>query len=294
MVTDAGFAAKITELLNAAATATNSDFQFAVYANEGEYKGAVAAQTQRELPTPLVNGTLVRTSSQIVPLQLVKSYTASQLLNFLVLVKNNDPSQGIDEQMAAILYFVEANAGLGGTLTDDDGNNYAFTLATQLPSVGQMSNDIGLWYVPVTMFLSWQLIENGVISNNITLTINGTPAIVTSGAAKRTRIPQTDPRGTSEEMQTVIGQQGLTIQAVVPYTTDGVAATLVSDLLIGSLDTTYEVEYSDGVVKTSSGDNPSWLMVATEISLNVVAGTVASVNVTLVIAASDVYSTTGA
>lgn len=302
MVTDADLAKKITDMLNAAATAVSAPFKFQIYPNMGDFQAAIESPTRSELPTPIINGTLTCTSSQIVPLQNVKSYTVTQLLNIVAPSSPKCPQEGIEEVMAAIRYFVEANAGLAQSIKDEDGNTYASVFAPQLPSVGQLSQDIGFWYIPVTLFLSWQFIEGGVISNEIGLTINGTPAIITSGAAKRTRIAQTAPRGTnaetgttstdSEEMETVIGQQGLTIQAVVPYTTDGVGATLVADLFLGTLDTTYTVEYSDGVVKTAAGENPSWLMVATEISLSIVAGTVASVNVTLVVAASDVYGTT--
>lgn len=292
MVTDADLAKKITDMLNAAATAVSAPFKFQIYPNMGDFQAAIESPTRSELPTPIINGTLTCISSQIAPLQNVKSYTVTQLLNIVAPSSPKCPQEGIEEVMAAIRYFVEANAGLAQSIKDEDGNTYASVFAPQLPSVGQLSQDIGFWYIPVTLFLSWQFIEGGVISNEIGLTINGTPVIITSGAAKRTRIADTSPREGSEEMTTVIGQQGLTIQAVVPYTTDGVGATLVADLFLGTLDTTYTVEYSDGVVKTAAGENPSWLMVATEISLSIVAGTVASVNVTLVVAASDVYGTT--
>lgn len=288
MVTDRVIAEQIENGLNAVAVDFGVEFRFKIYPSMGDYLSETGG-TQRTKATPLINGVLLSFPSQIVPLQGVKMYTQSQMLTILAPTTEEEGERGVDDVLNVVRGYVQASAGQVGQITDEQGEEFAYALATQLPQIGNLSHDIGFWYVPLSIMLTWEFIAGGKVSNAISISIDGTPAIITSGGAVRTRIADMTNRESSEELQGVIGQQGLTIKAVVPFTTDGVGAKLVQDLFLGGLSKTYLVEYDDGVTKTESNSNPSWTMVATEIALNLAAGTIASISVSLVVAADDVY-----
>lgn len=288
MVTDRVIAEQIENGLNAVAVDFGVDFRFKIYPSMGDYLSETGG-TQRTKATPLINGVLLSFPSQIVPLQGVKAYTQSQMLTILAPTTEEEAEKGIGDILNVVRGYVQGGAGQVGEITDEQGVSFAYALAPQLPQVGNLSHDIGFWYIPVSIMLTWEFIANGKLSNAITISIDGTPAIITSGGIVRTRVADMSNRESSEELQGVIGQQGLTIKAIIPFTTDGVGAKLVRDMLVGSLSVTYLVEYDDGVTKTESNTNPSWTMVATEIAQNLAAGTIASISATFVIAASDVY-----
>ena len=285
MINDSILAEKLTTMLNAAATAVSAPFQFQIYSNIGDYDAAMEAQYKTMRPTPLINGTLIATSSQIVPLQSVKSYTMTSMLEFVAAV--DDPQgTGIETIMSAIRYFVESNAGLAESIQDAEGNSYASVFAPQLPQVGQAQQNIGFWYIPVTLFLSWQFIEGGVISNEIGITVNGQNLVLLDGGVVRTRIVETYSPVGDEGLLNVVAQQGLILKITTPYLNiaNAVSLALVQDLWGGSLAQSYSVEYNDGTVTQSVE------MVATEIAENWSSGTVVSVTATLVPADTNVYT----
>lgn len=291
MITEKQLAEIINDKLNDAAKATGAEFEFKVFPNLGDYQASIGG-TRKTLPKPLVNATLISTSSQIVPLQNVKSYTVTHMLNILAPVDREKPEEGIGAVMEPVRYFVEQNAGLTKSLKDDDGNVCAFVFAPQFPNVGQLMNGIGVWYVPVTLFLIWQFIENGVVSNEIGITIDGQSAVLLNGGSARTRITETNSLENDEEMTTIISQQGLTLKVTTPYikTKGSVSRKLVNDAWNGALGTFYNVTYRDGTDDDDTAVTKSVKMVATEISENWASGTVVSVTATLVPADNTAYT----
>lgn len=207
--------AKLNEL------SSEMPFEFLIHANMGEFK-AYQEQGQRELPKPLINGVLVSLPSSIIPLQSIISYTATQLLTILAPQRPNDPQSGINDVLSVLQAFIESQAGFTGYLTDEDRTRYSYICTPQLPQVGQLGIEgVGFWHVPVSISLTWQFIAGGVISNSVKLKIDGVEAVLTDGSLVRTRIAQTNNKSNSQEMKSVIGQQGLTIKAIIPYMSDG-------------------------------------------------------------------------
>ena len=291
MITSRQLANTIQDALNA--LAADAPFTFAVYAEIGEYRAAIADETRKTLPKPVINGVMITLPSQIVPLQSVKSFTMSQLVTFYVPVKPNPTAEGtyigIDEPFGIIKAWVENSAGLAGTMSDEeDGGEYSYVLTPQFPNVGAEDHSLGAWHIPVSVSLVWQFIEGGVVGNSVKITVGGQAAVLLEGGFSRTRIADTNPREGSEEMTTVIGQQGLTLRVLVPYIRGGVGQQLVTDALTGALDKTYAVTYSDGVAFTDSAPFAAD-MVTTGISFSFNPGTTCSVEATFVLADGEVY-----
>lgn len=266
--------------------ATDLPFDFLIHASMGDYVAAEGG-SQKKMPKPLINGIIQTLPSSIIPLQAVKSYVATQMLTIIAPTQPNAPENGIAQVLNAVQAFVESQAGFTGSMTDTDGMDYSYIFAPQLPQVGQLSDDIGFWYIPITVSLTWQFIAGGVTSNQIVITVDNEKVILLEGGFSRTRICETNNKSNSEELTSTATQQGLTLRIVVPFIRSGLGAKLISDMLIGSLDLTYTVTYDDGLTRTTSGQAPSFEMVATEIKESIAAGTVVSITATLVIASAS-------
>lgn len=281
MITSRQLANTIQDALNA--LAADAPFTFEVYAEVGEYRAAIADETRKTLPKPVINGVMITLPSQIVPLQSVKSFTMSQLVTFYVPVKPNPTAEGtyigIDEPFGIIKAWVENSAGLAGTMTDEeDGGEYSYVLTPQFPNVGAEDHSLGAWHIPVSVSLVWQFIEGGVVGNSVNITVDGKTVVLLQGGFQRVRTGESNPRDGSQEVTSVIGQQVLTLRIVTPYITGGVGADLVNDALTGALDKTYAVTYDDGIVNFSAE------MVATDINYAFNPGTTCSVEATFALA----------
>lgn len=286
---------KIENRLNEIANGAEAPFVFKVYPEVGDYKAAIKDAMRKTAPKPVINCTLMSLPSQIVPLQNVRSYTMSQLLTVMaplmpgVRTGTTEFEQSIEPVMNVLRAFAENSAGRAGTMPDAGGASFAYVFAPQLPSVGVEANTgVGFWFAPVSLYITWQFIEGGVVGNNVKITVGGQEAVLLEGGFSRTRIADTNPREGSEEMTTVIGQQGLTLRVLVPYISGGVGQQLVTDTLTGALDKTYAVTYSDGVAFTDSAPF-SADMVATNIAFSFNPGTTCSVDATFVLADGEVY-----
>lgn len=298
MISTLQIANAVEKMLNKIATDNQMPFVFKIHDNEGEYKAATNG-TRKQLPIPIINGVLLSLPSSIVPLRNVKSYTASQTLTLMLPADIKAPDKGITESMSVLLSFVENSAGLAGTITveDSEGNatkeSYAYVLSPQLPQVGELTQKIvGVWFAPVSLFLTWQFISGGVVGNNISISIDGTPAVLLEGGFTRTRIAETNGKANSMELTTAIAQQGLTLRCLVPYLVGGVGEKLVTDMLTGSLNTSYKVKYEDGAAfKTEQEFDTAkeFDMVATQIVFSFNPGTTCAVDATFVIADAQIY-----
>ena len=293
MITSRQLTEQVEAALNALAAEEGAPFIFRLYSEVGEFEAAQADPTRRKLPTPIINGVMMTLPSQIVPVQGVKSFMLSQLLTLYVPVKPNPTAdgtdEGIDEAKNIITNYVASAAGSSGVLEDSEKTSFSYVMTPQLPSVGTESYTLGFKAVPVSVSFVWQFIEGGVIGNNIQITVNGKSAVLLEGGFERTRIPDTNPRQGSQEMESVIGQQGMTLRVLLPYVVNQAGAELAADAISGALDKTYTVTYADGVAYTA--EEPfSALMVATGIRLAFNPGTTCTVECTLVKADENVYA----
>lgn len=271
--------------LNEIAKGAEVPFVFKVYPEVGDYKAAIKDAMRKTAPKPVINCTLMSLPSQIVPLQNVRSYTMSQLLTVMaplmpgVRTGTTEFEQSIEPVMNVLRAFAENSAGRAGTMPDAGGASFAYVFAPQLPSVGVEANTgVGFWFAPVSLYITWQFIEGGVVGNNVNITVDGKTAVLLQGGFQRVRTGESNPRDGSQEVTSVIGQQVLTLRIVTPYITGGVGADLVNDALTGALDKTYAVTYTDGTVTFSAE------MVATDINYAFNPGTTCSVEATFALA----------
>ena len=266
-------------------TVNGRKYQFLIHSDEGEYDDAIDGN-QKELPTNLLNGVLIEQNSTPIPLAGLNSVLLMQTLEVLIpvntaqwLLRIGKRSGGIDYAMKVLKNFAQACAGLTGSATDEEGKTFSYALSVSTPSVGaeNVYGEIGR-AVPVTMQVSWQFIENGVLANDVTITLDGTPVVLMDGAIARTRTGDSSNVDGSNEMKTVITQQGLTFTVIIPYKRGDVSATLMQDMLDANLEKTYELAYQDPII------NRSWTVVCRSITSSLTAQKAISIVATFEIA----------
>ena len=290
MITNKQLVAKLTERLNAfAGTVGGRNYQFYIHSNEGEFENAIKG-TQKQLPTILINGVLLEQSSTPIPLKGLDSILLMQSLQVIIPCDEDKVTGRADYALQAINAFVADVTGNAGIITDESGNSYAYVLSVSTPFVGTENyfGQIGK-AVPATLQVSWQLIKDGVLANNVNILIraNGaenpvTPVVLMDGAFVRTRTGDASNVDNAEEMKTQITQQGLTLKVVMPYKRGDASEMLYKDMLSGKLDRKYLVIYSDAVGKQGLSQN--WVMVAREITASLTSGKGITVTATFEIA----------
>lgn len=288
MVTDNSIANTIQTALNAQSTSVSASYQFRIFADMGDYEAnnkSTLTNPQKQSATPYVDGVLMLLPSNITPLTTIKSYGLSQMLTILAPTTREQGEDGISGVLEVVKAWVENWAGQTGTLDD-----VAYVVAPQLPQVGVLSNDIGFWYVPISVLVTWQFVEGGVLGNQITISVNGTSALTIELGITRTRVTEMNSKDNNDDMTATVLQQGLTIKCSLPLVTESenatVAQQLFSDMLSGSLETSYSV-----TVNTPFGVSQTFQMVATEITSSSPIGSVVIMTATFVIA-SEIYSRT--
>lgn len=295
MITTEKLAGMLTSKLNEYPLTLNGrGYSFFIHSNEGEYSGEVDG-SQKQLPTNVINGVLIEQSSTPVPLAGLNSILLMQSLEVLIPVNMaarrllGKRSGGIDYAMKVLNAFVQSCAGLTGTEQDDEGKSFSYALSVSTPMVGTEDyyGEVGK-AVPVTMQVSWQFIENGVLANDVAITLDGTPVVLMDGAIVRTRTGDVSNVDGSEEMQTAITQQGLTFKVIMPLKRGDVSSALKHDMLTGNLKKTYTLAYDDrpivNGVPTNNGDAITVKVCAQEITQTMTAGKGITLSATLTIA----------
>lgn len=291
MVTTSQLANELQNRLNNfAGTLNGRDYKFIIRTNVGDYEHSTGG-TQKKLAMLLINGLLIEQTSTPIPLKGLDSVLLMQTLNILIPCDmTGDKQNRIEYAMNALNAFVSDVAGNAGNLSDSKGNTYAYVLSVSTPYVGQeaLESEIG-YCVPVSLQVSWQLIKDGVLANNVSILIRAdgaanplTSVVLMDGAFVRTRTGDSSNVENSEEMKTQITQQGLTLKVVMPYKRGDASETLYKDMLSGTLDRKYLVIYSDAVGKQGLSQN--WVMVAREITASLTSGKGITVTATLEIA----------
>ena len=288
MITNKQLVEKLTERLNAfAGTVGGRNYQFYIHSNEGEFENAIKG-TQKKLPTILINGVLLEQSSTPIPLKGLDSVLLMQSLQVIIPCDENKVTGRADYALQAINAFVADVAGNAGIITDEGGNSYAYVLSVSTPFVGTENyfGQIGK-AVPATLQVSWQLIKDGVLANNVTMKMkakgsaeNPTVVVLMDGAIVRTRTGDSSNVDGSEEMKTEVTQQGLTIKVIMPYKRGDVSEMLFKDMLTGALQRVYELSYADG----AQGVSASWDVVAREITAPLTSGKGITISATFEIA----------
>lgn len=296
MVTNKQLAESLMTRLNQfAGTLGKRKYQFFIHSNEGEFNNAING-TQKQLPTVLVNAVLLEQSSTPLPLRGLGSVLLMQTLQVLVPCDTSLATGRADYALQALNAFVADVAGNAGNMKDADGNEYAYVLSMSTPFVG-VENYFGQVgeAVPVTLQVSWQFIADGVLANNVKITLGVKDSedipkavVLMDGAIVRTRTGTPSNVDGSEEMQTDITQQGLTLKLIMPYKRTDASLILYRDMIKGNLKRVYNVTYDDSVDwSPAEGIVQSWNMVAREITASLTAGMGITITATFEIARDE-------
>lgn len=265
------------------------DFRFLIHCNEGDLQ-AKTGKTQRQKATVLINSVLIEQSSTPIPLKDLESVLMMQSLQVLVPCDEERVSGRAEYALSALNAFVADIAGNVGILTDENEKSYSYVLSASTPFVGTENyfGEVGK-AIPVSLQISWQFIKDGVLANNVNMTlgVKGSdvyPSVVLmDGAIVRTRTGDSTNVENSEEMETIITQQGLTVKVVMPYKRTDASAILFGDMLKGVLNRVYTLSYDDTVGKVV-GNKGTWNVVAREITAALTAGKVMTLSATFEIA----------
>lgn len=272
------------------------EFVFYIHENEGEYL-AHTKRTQKSLGKKVINGILLDQSEVPIALKDLNAWSIRKTLEVSIPVdltasdvENGVYTNGIQYALDVITKMTRQL--VGETLTIElDGVDYACVVNCSSPFVGTIADYTKVGRsIPVSVDLVWRVFD-GILANNVNIEIGVekdgeyefAKAIIVDGAIVRTRTGDTNAYDGDEEMKTTILQQGLTLKVTLPYKANGVAKAMMKDLLVGKLDTKYQVRYFDNVVATAE-DAIEWDMVATELSISLAPNNFMGLGATLQIA----------
>lgn len=275
--------AKITQdRINEIAGSLGLPFSLFITPNAGEF---VKSST-----TPIVNAIFIPQPSSITPLRGLNSYYATNTLRLACPLKYKDD---IDMLLQAT---VEALRGAISTEVDADGSAFSCVTNCGSYSASEVSiQPIVGECVIFEMSVFFQLVEGGIISNFALFkleTASGgeTPWIVDlDSSVTRARIAQTDNVIGKQEMQSAIGQQGLTFSLNMPYLVGEPYETLMRDLLEGGLHTVYKLSYTDANIDFTQEQPKQWFVVLSEATVSRQAGKVIVLTAKFLIANETVY-----
>lgn len=302
MITNEQMATVLTaQLQEYAGTVNGYEFEFLIHPNEGEYQ-AFMSNGQRKKATILINGVLGDQVSTPLPLEGLGSTLVSQTLSFFIPIDKSKTSGRIEYAKKSIDQFVQDMAGHSGELTDDAGNEYAYVLSVSTPFIGQEGAypQIGFG-APATCQVVWQFIKDGVVGNNVNMTLDGQKLLLLDGTGTRVGIGDATNVQNETEQKTALTQQGLLFEIVIPYkrgkvTIDGeevlnISQQLMHDKFYGILNKVYDLTYDDNTYEdgVSQNDGISWSgrVVAKHISAPYTAGKNMVINAQFVLARED-------
>lgn len=248
------FAKEIENQLNEIATTEGDGFEFVIYPNEGEYQ----SQIQNTLSTKIVYGVLTMYANSTIPLKNLGIYNLTFGLEILAPVtrgkNSNDDEYGHVNSIFNVLQeFYQSQTGLSGEMVDngetsDGALSFSYVLAVNTPQTGmELTGPFGR-AIPLTMNLTYQLIAEGVLFNNVTLMIDGHSALMTDFSVENVRNMQTDNILNDSLLKNYCNSQYVAISAVLPYRKDELGETIADACFGEGLEKSHKVVYSDGVI----------------------------------------------
>ena len=177
---------------------------------------------------------------------------------------------------------------------DDENKNYSYVLSVSTPFVGTENyfGDVGA-AIPISLQISWQFILDGVLANAVKMKLGVKDSavqhavVLMDGGIVRTRTGDSTNVENSEEMQTAVTQQGLTIKVIMPYKRNDASQMLFNDMLVGTLKRVYTLSYDDGD-DVYDGVSATFNVCAREITAPLTAGKVMTISATFEIAKTEI------
>lgn len=282
MITTAQQAKIIQDRINAVAEGLGLQFSLNVTPNAGEF---VKSTTE-----PIINAIFIAMPSIIVPLKGLNSYYATNTMRIACPLRFKDD---LDQLLQMSI------SGIRGEITDEtdsEGTVYSCVTNCGMPSVSEVSiqPQIGECVI-FDMTIFFQFVEGGIISNSTYYGLQTAGGQVDwfvdlDSITTRARIAQTDNIKSQDEMQSVIGQQGLTFSLNVPYLTGEPYETLMKDTLGGGLHKVYKLSYVDANADYTAESPKEWFVVLTEASIARQAGKIITLSCKFLIANTAAYA----
>ncbi|MDR3216120.1 MAG: hypothetical protein LBT55_01725 [Clostridiaceae bacterium] len=252
----------------------DAPFKFKLFGNWGQYQTAKRLPTDKRPPKPFIHGGVMPLGDPVVSLNGLGNFSVRLGLELAVKI------EWVDWVVSVLYKYAEEKAGL----TAIAGSSAAYTMSVNLPSLSNVLETSGIGrYQVVSSFILFQYFAGGVLSNSVQWKINGEEMLVLSAAVVRTGVHQADNVDGSEEMQSVIGQQGVQYNLVIPYRDTSATKEIVGQVFNGGLKKVYKIQYADGCVTAECYA----LLINGQV--NYEAGMIASINIGLVICRSDIF-----
>lgn len=264
--------ARLLEIgLNNKAKELGSNLAFSIESNMNRYK-------KTELKDTTIYGVQTLAPGSITPLAGVDNYLINTQLGMIVSISQANEVKGI------LNSYIEENVG---EITQID--DYIAVVSFDLLSEGgyDIRANIGE-SITLSTNIYYQFIRNGVLSNECKLRINGELMPVLKMALPRVMTVQTDQVLGESELQSAVGQQGLTISLDVPYKKIPIITKIMNDTVLGGLNNVYKLEYTDGVV--NGGEPVVWYCLIKDSAPSYQAGKVPCLSLTFLIANSGSYN----
>lgn len=306
MITIEQQAQLVQDRINAIALELGLDFFVKVTPTEGEfvercdYTVGGVSHTKRA-----INAIFIAQPSVVIPLEKLNSYTTTNILRIAVKTIVEDDKAEMDLLLNTLVGGTSTNSGLRGvpaTLTDADNTAYSCVTNCNMASSGdaQILPTIGECVI-FEMMIYFFIVEGGFLSNGtyFKLQCRSTDALEQivdlESSWARVRITDTVNVQNITEMQSVVGQQGMTVTINMPYLSGDAYKRLANDIIKGDLDVVYKMQYFDSNLESDvnnvSVPVDTWYVVLKEGSITRQAGKIIALNAVFVIARSDVYAT---
>lgn len=234
--------------------AINSNAQFKIYADIGEFKHSYRAteKVNRPLqnndtvavdyPTNIfeypINGILEVLGTDIIPIRGLQIATMSTQLNLVLdteLLGKDENGNYIEvEQVRSILDgYVLSNQGVPTQVVQNNVEYEVVTtfggitvgIASQLSPIGEV--------LPISLSVIYTFVENGVSSNSIKLLLNGLEIPSNNVSIARVRTSETNPYNTKLVTNTVVLANGISFNIVLPLLRNDLGDYLYNDIMVG-------------------------------------------------------------
>lgn len=270
----------IQDGIQAAVTPTGGTAPYNITVNTqvGEYKyqpvqGKIRTQNAIE-----VTGNLLFRPSDTVPIHGLSMYTLTSHLEFVV------PVQIAQDLCTSLQKYIDETVGTATAFTDTDGNKYAATLGFDTPvmSSRQIYPGVGNG-VLLSCFIYFQLIKDGVISNQCVITIDGEPMLYLSAGIANTSQAFPANVGNNEYATSTKTMQTLALSIKIPYINTNIVKTLMREVFDGSLSATHTLTYSDGVAYLSTAPYTATINTS-NMNISLAPNTVPSIDISVALA----------
>lgn len=256
-------AKSIESELNGSALATSTGLQFKIFANVGNYKRAVLKSDGSR--QKYINGVLRSSAGTFVPVKGLNNLFASLMLELAV---PQDKTNEVEQILNAWNESVLGEVFTSGT------ESFLITPQPATPGLAKDASPIGAT-VPFLVALSVQFIENGLVSNAVKWTINGTEVQFESVSGTWNRTPDVNAKVNTGLCVAYNQFESETLSMILPFSYNTIVQTIMNDIANHNIDKVYTITRNDGFTDEMSGS-----FVLTNAQLNEQSGKVVSLTLT--------------